>query len=165
MRVRFIPILSAMLFPALSQAAWQVVDVEQGKRVEIDRDSIIALSKTDYTARGRLILDKPIVDPKTSTSYNVIEIFNRFNCEERSYATLKRSYYKEDGTLLRQEEVVNPYDMPVRSGTPDDRLLREVCRPKLAGAGVSSIGETMDKVNEAAAELHKLNEQTVEKEV
>ncbi len=165
MRLRLISVLVATLCPVLAQATWQVVDVEQGKRVEIDRDSIVALSKTDFTAKGRLVLDRPIVDPKTSASYIVIEIFNRFNCEERSYATLKRSYYKEDGSLLRQEEVINPYDMPVRSGTPDDRLLREVCRPKLPGGAATSVGETVDKVNAAANELRKLNEQMVEKEV
>jgi carbonic anhydrase len=60
--------------------------------------------------------------------------------------------------------------MPVRSGTPDDKLLREVCRPKIAGAAAAnasstSASKTVEKVNEVAGELRKANEALVEKEV
>lgn len=113
-------------------AAWQAVATEQGKRVEIDRESIAPGPGAALTAKGRIVLDKPIVDPKTSASYRVIEIESRYDCAERTHATLRRTYYKEDDSVLRQDEVRSPFDMPVRSGTPDDRLLREVCRPKEA---------------------------------
>lgn len=151
--------------PALATAAWQVVTSEQGKRVEIDRESIVATASGEYTAKGRIVLDKPIVDPKTSASYRIIEVQNRYNCTERTYVTLKRSYFKEEGELLRQEEVRSPFDMPVRTGTPDDRLLREVCRPKTAGGEVAPAGKVLEKANEAAAEMRKANEALVEKEV
>jgi carbonic anhydrase len=48
----------------------------------------------------------------------------------RSYSTLKRSYFKEEGELLREDDVKVQIEMPVRSGMLDDKLLREVCRPK-----------------------------------
>ncbi|MEI7614383.1 MAG: surface-adhesin E family protein, partial [Betaproteobacteria bacterium] len=122
--------LLTMALPTMSSAAWQVVATEQGKRVEIDRDSIVINANAEAMAKGRIVLDKPIVDPRTSVAYRTIEVLNRFDCNERTHATLKRSYYKDDGELLRQEEVKSPFEMPVRSGTPDDKLLREVCRPK-----------------------------------
>jgi len=158
-------ILVVAALPAWSLAAWQIVATEQGKHVEIDRDSIAIAAGGQTTARGRIVLDKPIVDPRTSVSYRTIEVLNRFDCEERTHATLKRSYYKDDGELLRQEEVKSPFDMPVRSGTPDDKLLREACRPKGVGSSAGMASQVVEKAGEAAAGLRQLNEALIEKEV
>ena len=160
-----IVVLVAAVLPALSSAAWQVVATEQGKRVEIDRDSIVTSPNGEGTAKGRIVLDKPIVDPRTSVSYQIIEVTNRFDCEDRTHATLKRSYYKENGELLRQEEVTSPFNMPVRSGSLDDKVLREVCRPKTGGSGGTKARQTVEKVGEAAAGLRQLNEALIEIEV
>ncbi len=164
-RPRALVALFLAALPLAAPAAWQVVANEQGKRVEIDRASIVASGNGESVAKGRIVLDKPIVDPKTSVAYRIIEVVNRFDCAERTHATLKRSYYKEEGELLRQEEVRNPFDMPVRSGTPDDKLLREVCRPKGASAPLVDANKLVDKVDAAAGDLRKLNESLVEKEV
>jgi carbonic anhydrase len=171
-----IMLLVALLFAGPSSAAWQIVATEQGKHVEIDRESIVLAPGGESTAKGRIVLDKPIVDPRTSLAYRIIEVLSRFDCEARTHATLKRSYYKDDGELLRQEDVKSPFDMPVRSGTPDDKLLREVCRTKsgatgvagaagTSGAGALPATQVADKVNEAAAGLRRLNEALIEKEV
>jgi carbonic anhydrase len=61
--------------------------------------------------------------------------------------------------------VKSPFDMPVRSGTPDDKLLREVCRPKTVVLGGSSASQTVEKVGEAASGLRRLNEALIDKEV
>lgn len=151
--------------PAATSAAWQTVATEQGKRVEIDRASIVVDPSGEAMAKGRIVLDKSIVDPKTSASYRSIEVLNRYDCTERTYATLKRSYFKDDGEMLRQEEVKTPFDMPVRSGTPDDKLLREVCRPKSGSESLAAASRTVDKVDEASAELRKANEALIDKEV
>jgi len=165
MSARLIAAFAAAVLPAVASAAWQVVATQQGKRVEIERASIVAEPGRPAVAVGRIVLDKPIVDPKTSASYRIIEVQSRYDCAERTYATLKRSYYKEEGELLREEEMKNPFDMPVRSGTPDDKLLREVCRPKVGSASAASASQTVEKVNEVAGELRKANEALVEKEV
>jgi len=151
--------------PAIASAAWVLVAAEQGKRVEIDRASIVVDRNEMATARGRVVLDKPIVDPKTSASYRIIEVVNRYDCVERTLATLKRSYFKEEGELLRQEEVKSPFDMPVRSGSPDDKLFREACRPKTAAGSVAAASQAAEKVSEASGELRKLNEELIQKEV
>lgn len=167
MRLKLLAALFATAAPAIASAAWQVVASEPGKRVEIDRASIVAEAGGMSTVKGRIVLDKPIVDPKTSSSYRIIEVSNRYNCTERTQATLKRSYYKDEGELLRQEEVKMPFAMPVRSGTPDDKLLREVCRPKPGGSAAAAAAaiNTADKVSEVTGELRKANEALVEKEV
>ena len=150
-------------------AAWQVVATEQGKQIEIERTSVTASGQNGATALGRVVLDKPIVDPRTSAAYQTIEILNRYDCKERTYATLKRIYYKENGELLRQEEVKLPYDMPVRSGTPDGRLLREVCRPNAGTATAQPSGKGLDKmlekVNDLAGDLRKTNDNLIDQAV
>lgn len=169
MRVKRLAVVLAASFlvalPTGAMAAWQLVTTEQGKRVEIDRASMITDPSGKTMAKGRIVLDKPIVDPKTSTSYRIIEVVNRFDCAERTHGTLKRSYFREEGELLRQEEVKSSLDLPVRTGSPDDKLLREVCRPKAGKGAIASASMTADKVNEAAGELRKLNEELVEKAV
>ena len=152
--------------PALVRADWQLVASEHGKRVEIDRASIVnGEAGKETTARGRIVLDKAIVDPKTSSSYRIIEVMNRYDCAERTYSTLKRSYFKEDGALVRQEEVRVPFDMPVRSGTPDDKLLREVCRPRSGTASLALANKTAERVNAAAGALRRENDALVDKQL
>ena len=149
---------------AASCATWQLVATEQGKRIEINRETITSIAPNTITALGRIVLDRAIVDPRTSTSYQSIEILNRYDCKARNYATLKRSYFREDSELLRQEDMKMPYDMPVRSGTPDDQLFREACRPSGVNRKVEA-GQTISQVNTIAAELRQHNEALVEKEV
>ncbi|MFV0371634.1 MAG: surface-adhesin E family protein, partial [Azonexus sp.] len=161
MPARIIAVLLAVIAPATVSAAWTTVASEQGKRVEIDRSSIVNEQDATATAKGRVVLDRPIVDPKTSAAYRIIEIESRYDCTERTHATLKRTYYKEEGEILRQEDVRSPFEMPVRSGTPDDRLLREACRPKGTSGSGPSVNATLDKINEVAGDLRKSNEALV----
>ena len=161
MPARIIAVLLAAIAPTMVSAAWTTVASEQGKRVEIDRSSIANEQNGTTTAKGRIVLDRPIVDPKTSAAYRIIEIESRYDCAERTHATLMRTYYKEEGELLRQEEVRSPFEMPVRSGTPDDRLLREACRPKGTTGASPSVNETLDKISEVAGDLRKSNDALV----
>ena len=153
------------LVPGMASAAWQVISAEPGKRVELDRASIKKDETGKSIARGRIILEKAIIDPKTSMSYRIVEAVNRYDCGSRSYSTLKRSYFKDEGELLREEDVKVQVEMPVRTGMLDDKLLREVCRPKPGGDATLAASRTADKVNEAAGELRKANEALVQKEV
>jgi carbonic anhydrase len=154
-----------MLVPGMAYAAWQVISAEPGKRVELDRASIKKDEGGKSVARGRIILEKAIIDPKTSMSYRIVEALNRYDCASRSYSTLKRSYFKDEGELLREEEVKVQVETPVRTGMLDDKLLREVCRPKPGGDAALAASRTADKVNEATGELRKANEALVQKEV
>ena len=76
MRIKFSAVLVAALFPIAVSAAWQVVLSEPGKQVEIDRETIVVDAAGGATAIGRVVLDRPIVDPKTSASYRIIEVQN-----------------------------------------------------------------------------------------
>ena len=91
MRFKFSTALVAAVFPALASAAWQVVLSEPGKQVEIDRDSIVVDAAGGATAVGRVVLERPIVDPKTSASYRLNEVQNHLDCAGRTLAAEKRT--------------------------------------------------------------------------
>ena len=155
----------AAVTPAMAAGAWQVISAEPGKRVEIDRASIRKDDKGKTVALGRIVLDKPIIDPKTSSSYRIVQALSSYDCTSRSYRTLKRSYFREEGELLREEEVKVPVEMPVRSGMLDDKLLREVCRPRPGSDAALAARRTANQVEAASAELRKANEALIQKEV
>ena len=155
--VRILAAVFLVVPPAAIPAAWQTIAVEQGRHIEIDRESIVPAANDTLDAKGRIVLDRPIVDPKTSVPYNVIELESRYDCAKRARATLKRSYYREDGSMLREDDVTGAFDLPIRSGTPDDLLLREVCRPKSEG--------TLGRINGLATGLRKANEALVREAV
>lgn len=165
MRLKLLAAFCALALPLGSDAAWQSISAEPGKRVEIDRATVKKDAGGRLTALGRIVLEKPINDPKTSASYRIIEALNRYDCAARTVSTLKRSYFKDEGDLLREEEVKAQLEMPVHSGTLDDKLLREVCRPKSGAEATAAASKTAEKVNEAAGELRKANEAIIEKAV
>ncbi|MCB1933088.1 MAG: carbonic anhydrase family protein [Candidatus Accumulibacter sp.] len=162
---RLLAIALVAILPAPASATWQLISDEPGRRVEIDRASIRKVDKGKTEAHGRIVLDKPIVDPRTSSSYRIVEAVNHYDCASRSYRTLQRRYFKDEGELLREEEVRVQIEMPVRTGMLDDKLLREVCRPKPGKDAVLAARKTAEKVSAAAGELRKANEALVRKEV
>lgn len=169
MSAKIFAIVVLALAPAVAVAAWQTVATEPGRRVEIDRASIVPGAGAIVNAKGRIVLDKSIVDTKTTESYRIIEIESRYDCAERTHATLKRTYYKDESSVLREDEVRSPFDMPVRSGTPDGRLLREVCRPNAGTATAQPSGKGLDKmlekVNDLAGDLRKTNDNLIDQAV
>lgn len=173
MPARIFAILLVAALPAAAASAWQTLSTEPGRRIEIDRESIHPGPDGTLLAKGRIVHDKALLDPKSATLYRVIEIESRYDCAERTYATLKRAYYQEDGSLLRQDETPHPIEMPVRSATPDDRLLREVCRPKsdappvfpASSATPDSPPSPLGRIKELAADLRQSNEALIQQAV
>ncbi|WP_248595356.1 carbonic anhydrase [Candidatus Accumulibacter phosphatis] len=163
--LRLLAMALVAIAPVAASASWQLISDEPGRRVELDRASIKKVDQGKTEARGRIVLDKPIVDPRTSSSYRIVEAVNRYDCATRSYSTLQRSYFKVEGELLRAEEVKVQVEMPVRTGMLDDKLLREVCRPKAGNDALQAARKTAEKVSAAAGELRKANEALVRQEV
>ena len=146
------------LFPPSATAAWQLIATETGKRVEIDRESIVGEPSKTVTVTGRIVLDRVIVDPRSAESFRIIEVQNRFDCAERTQATLKRSYFKDGDILLRSEEIKTPMVMPVRTNTPDDRMLREACRPLAKDGALVPMQKTVAEIGEVSGDLRRANE-------
>lgn len=165
MRLKYFSAVCALAMPAMAAAAWQTILAEPGKRVEIDQASVKKVENGRITALGRIVLEKPINDPKTSSSYRIIEALNRYDCNARTVSTIRRAYYRGEGEPLREEEVRAPLEMPVHSGTLDDKLLREVCHPRSGAEAMAAAGKTAEKASAAAGELRKANEALIQKDV
>lgn len=104
---------------------WQAISTEPGKRIEVDRASIKRDESGKVSAWGRIVLEKDLPDAQSASNYRSIEALGRYDCSNRTYATLKRVYVKASGELLREEEIKVATDMPVRANTLDDKLDRK----------------------------------------
>lgn len=151
-------LLVALPFGAAAAPAWQTISAEPGKRIELNRTSL----KRDgniVEAQGRVVLEKELVDGRSGAPYRVIEAFTRYDCSTRSANTIKRVFKKNENDVVREEDIKGA-DLPVRTGTLDDKVLREVCRPPKEGAA-----EIAQKANEAAGQLKAANEAMLKKEM
>jgi carbonic anhydrase len=89
----------------------------------------------------------------------VIEAFTRYDCATRSANTIKRIFKRNETDVVREENIKGS-PLPVRTGTLDDKVLREVCRPPKEGAA-----EIAQKANEAAGQLKAANDALLKKEM
>jgi len=151
-------LLAALPWAASAAPTWQTISSEPGKRIEIDRTSLKREGNT-VQAQGRVVLDKELTDAKSGAPYRVIEAITRYDCITRNANTIKRIYKKNESELVREEEI-NGSDLPVRTGTLDDKVLREVCRPPK-----ESQAEIAQKANEAAGQLKAANDALLKKEL
>ena len=134
-----------------TNAAWQTLFVENGRKIEIDSASI---SKVEgkMQAYGRILFDKPLPDATSGGTYQILEALNSFDCDKRTITTHRRIYRKDEKTLLRDEVSKSKAELPVRSGTLDEKMLRAACRPGAADSK-GSFKETVSKAK-AAADAH-----------
>ncbi|HRE15863.1 MAG TPA: carbonic anhydrase family protein, partial [Rhodocyclaceae bacterium] len=149
--------LMALPVAGLAAPTWQLITADSGRRIELDRTTIKREDGGKVTALGRVTLDKEISDSRSGQSYRLIESLTRYDCTARNAATLKRTLKKSDDTVVREEEFPGT-DMPVRTGTLDDKILREVCRP---GGPKFEAQEVLEKANDAAGKLRAANEALV----
>ncbi|MDD2744405.1 MAG: carbonic anhydrase family protein, partial [Rhodocyclaceae bacterium] len=160
--MRFLTIvacLAALPGVVLAAPTWQTISSEPGKRIELDRTSIKRDGNGKVQAQGRVVLEKELIDPRSGTGYRVIEAITRYDCQARNANTIKRIFKKNENEIIREEEI-RANDLPVRSGTLDDKVLREVCRPPRESAVAVA-----EKANEAAAQLKIANEELIKKEL
>ncbi|OQA33039.1 MAG: Carbonic anhydrase precursor [Betaproteobacteria bacterium ADurb.Bin341] len=159
--MRSLMIALFVLLPCLGQAAptWQVISTEPGRRIEIDRVNMKREDGNRVVVLARLVLEKEINDPASGGNYRIVESLTRYECLQRNSATLKRTYYRNEEDVLREEELKGG-SLPVLGGTLDDKVLREVCRPE----SPAEMQAAIDKANEAAAKLKAANQALIEKE-
>lgn len=152
-------ILATLPWAASAAPTWQTISSEPGKRIELDRTSIKRDDAGKVQAQGRVILEKELIDAKSGAGYRVIEAITRYDCGSRNANTIKRIFKKNESEVIREEEI-KANDLPVRSGTLDDKVLREVCRPPK-----ESVSEIAQKANEAATQLKQANDALLHKEL
>lgn len=160
-----VAVLACLLAGQAGAANWQMILSDAGRKMEIDRASIRPTEGAKILAWARIVFEQPMADARSGGSYRVIEALNRYDCKTRSFTTLKRVYRKDEHERLREEENDSPVELPVRSGSLDEKVLKIACRP----SGFAGVRQDFEKVvqeaNEAAAELRKANEGQLKKEV
>lgn len=152
-------ILVTLPWAAAAAPTWQTISSEPGKRIELDRANLKRDDNGKVLAQGRVILEKELIDAKSGAGYRVIEATTRYDCLARNANTIKRVFKKNEKEIIREEEIKGN-DLPVRAGTLDDKVLREVCRPPK-----DSAVEVAEKANEAAAQLKMANDELIKKEL
>ncbi len=152
-------ILSALPWAAAAAPTWQTISSEPGKRIELDRTSLKRDDSGKVQAQGRVILERELIDQKSGAGYRVIEAITRYDCNSRNANTIKRIFKKNEIEVIREEDIKGN-DLPVRSGTLDDKVLREVCRPPK-----DSVTEVAQKANDAAIQLKQANDALLKKEL
>lgn len=132
-RLKSLAVLTAALAASAAGAAqWQPVAGARDDRVEIDQASVMRQPDGTSTAWTRLTLGRDFID-EYGMRYTAIEALNRYDCGQRTIATLKR-IYRRDARTLREETVPTSAvrENPVPAGSTDDKLLAEVCKPRTA---------------------------------
>jgi len=159
--MRSLIIALVAFLPCLAQAAptWQLVSSEPGKRIELDRAGIKREEGNKVVALARLVVEKEIADITSGGTYSIMESLTRYECVQRNAANLKRVYRKSETEILREEELKGE-SLPVRNGTLDEKILREVCRPQTA----AETQAVLDRANEAATALKAANQALIDKE-
>lgn len=150
-------LLATLPLAAAAAPTWQTISSEPGKRIELDRTSL-KREGNSVQAQGRVVLEKELIDGQSGAGYRVIEAVTRYDCGSRNASTIRRVYKKNETEVVREEDVKG-VELPVRSGTLDDKVLREVCRPPKEDAA-----ELARKAGEAGAQLKTANEAMLPKE-
>ncbi|MGE5471656.1 MAG: carbonic anhydrase [Bacteroidota bacterium] len=158
-RLTIAALLVSLPWAATAAPTWQTISSEPGKKIELDRTSIKREDGGKVQAQARVILEKELIDAKTGSGYRFIEAITRYDCTSRNASTIKRIFKKNDNDVIREEDIKGP-DLPVRSGTLDDKVLREVCRP-----GKESVTDVAQKANEAADQLKQANDALLKKQL
>lgn len=127
------PLLLALLLAHLAGAAcaadWQLVLSDRDRRIEIDRASILRSDTGTKISWGRVVLTS---EEAQRSGYAMIKALNRYDCRNRTFATVKRVYVDADDNIVREEPVAAEAPIAVARNTVDERMWREVCDPPSA---------------------------------
>lgn len=125
-RLALVAILLATPLQEAFGADWQLVLSDRNRRVEIDRASIYTSDRGTKVSWGRVVLTKT---EATSAGYATIKALNRYDCQNRTFVTLKRAYLDASENIVREETVSSDAPVRVTPGSVDERMWREVCNP------------------------------------
>lgn len=116
-------VLTALTSSLLHAADWYSVATDQGKRVEIDRSSVIAADGGRKVAWMRMVLPP---EDAGRQGYATIKVMSRYDCRAGRYTTVKRVFLREDMTIAREEKAQGD-DVAIQPGTADEKVYREIC--------------------------------------
>lgn len=105
---------------------WATVSTEKGRRIELDRASVLMSDAGTRVAWGRVTLSDGEAD---AAGYKMVKALNRYDCRSQTFITVKRAYLDASGLTLREEKAATDRPIAIQPGTLDDRFYRAVCKP------------------------------------
>ena len=104
--MRRLPVLAALLaalfaIPA-SAAQWVTISRDKGRQIEIDRSSVLVSNGTSKLAWGRILLTER---EARTLGYSSVNSLNRFDCRNRTFTAIRRVFFDDSGTPIREEEL------------------------------------------------------------
>lgn len=114
---------------ALSQAAlagWQTVARDRDRLVQIDSATLIPAEGGIKVVWGRVVFN---ANEAKRRGYASVKALNRFDCQHRTYTTVKRVYLDANDLPLFEETIPKSETTPIPPGSVDERLWMVVCRP------------------------------------
>ncbi|WP_018227664.1 carbonic anhydrase [Methyloversatilis universalis] len=124
-------------------ADWATVATDRGKKIEIDRDSVLRAEGGKKVAWGRLVLSEADAE---KTGYAMVQALNRYDCQSLKFATIKRVYLDAGQRILREERTGSDGEISLLPGTLDEKLFREVCQPP----GAEELRQVAEQAGRAA---------------
>lgn len=121
--------LAVFSFPALA-ADWQAVASKGGEQVDIDKARIMRAAPGQTVAWSRLVLGREVKGE--GGAYTAVHVMNRYDCEARRFATLRRIYVNED-LAIREDKIASPKEVGAAAGSVEEKLLAEACKLRTVG--------------------------------
>ncbi|MDR0672676.1 MAG: carbonic anhydrase family protein [Zoogloeaceae bacterium] len=158
----FLTLLLTVGLSGAQASVWRTIASGKGRTIEVDTASIQRAADGRILAISRLLLEKEIVDVHTQSSYKYIQTLMRYDCAQRSAATLRRSFLTAEEAVLRSDEMPEAVAMPIRSNTLEEKVMRELCRPAGTRGDMQKLAEDAES---AAAALRQSNEAIIKKQL
>ncbi len=151
-RLAVLAMLIAIPLQEALAADWQLVLSDRNRRVEIDRSSIFSSDRGTKVSWGRVVLTS---EEAASSGYATIKALNRYDCQSRTFLTVKRVYLDSNEHVVREEPVADQTPLRVTPNSVDERMWREVCNPPSA-ADLQKIASEVQKLAVAAQPAPKV---------
>lgn len=134
--------------PASQDVGWVTVGKDDVREVQLDRGAVI-----DSDAGTKVAWVRINMLSDGDRDYAAIKAMNRFDCNTRSFTTLKRVYLNARHHILREESVKDEAPVHFTAGSMDERLWREVCEQGSSseGGGAAALQDVAARVEQALA--------------
>lgn len=142
--IAIVAVLAAVTAQTGHTANWRPIASDGEELVEIDKARIARVGEGKTLAWSRLVLGRELQIGSSQLNYSAVEALNRYDCEKRSFTTVKRVFLL-GGKPVKREDIASPKEMQAAPDSIDDKLLVEACK-------LRTVGE-MKKITEAADRL------------
>ncbi len=142
--IAIVVVLAAVAAQTGHAANWRAIASDGEELVEIDKARIARVGDGKTLAWSRLVLGRELRIGDSQLNYSAVEALNRYDCEKRSFTTVKRVYLL-DGKPVKQESIAAPKEMLAAPDSIDDKLLVEACKLRTVGE-MKRLAEAADRV-------------------